>query len=67
MKKSINLIVNILLIVGGINLGLIGAAHFDLIGKILGHKVAIIRVLYVLIGLSALAKIALLTAFTQKK
>lgn len=63
--KLLNLIVNILLIIGGINLGLIGLAHFDIVGKILAHNMAAVRVLYVLIGIAAVAKIVLLAGYSK--
>ncbi len=63
--KLVNLIANILLIIGGINLGLIGLAHFDVIGKILAHNMGAIRVLYVLIGIAAIVKIVMLTAYNK--
>lgn len=65
--KLLNLIANILLIIGGINLGLIGIAQFDLIGMIFQYSIVAIRVLYTLIGLAAIAKILLLTVFVKHK
>ncbi|MBS0630209.1 MAG: DUF378 domain-containing protein [Verrucomicrobia bacterium] len=63
--KLLNLIANILLIIGGINLGLIGIAHMDIVGKILSHNIGIIRVLYALIGIAAVVKVVLLTAYNK--
>lgn len=63
--KNLNLIANILLIIGGINLGLIGLAHLDLIGKIFAHSMGAIRVLYILIGIAAVVKIVLLAGFAK--
>ena len=44
----------ILIIVGGLNWLLVGAFNFDLVAKIFGSMSAIARVVYVLVGLSAL-------------
>lgn len=44
----------ILLIIGGLNLGLVNAFNFDLVGKILGSFPMIVKVLYILVGLAAL-------------
>lgn len=44
----------ILSTIGGIQLGLQGAFNYDLVGSILGANSVITRVLYVLIGISAL-------------
>ncbi len=51
--KALHLIAFILVVIGGINLGLIGAANFDLVAKILGTG-TVTKVVDVLIGLSAL-------------
>jgi uncharacterized protein len=51
--KAIDVVTAILLIVGGLNWGLFGAFHFDLVARLLGDFSAISRVVYVLVGLSA--------------
>lgn len=60
MKHShtLGLIAIILLVVGGINWGLIGLFRFDLIGMIFGEMTAISRLIYVLVGLAAVYRIA---------
>jgi uncharacterized protein len=64
--KPLNLITLILVIVGGLNWGLVGAAQFDLVAAIFGAGSAFARVVYVLVGLSALYQIIpLLKAFQQ--
>ena len=51
----------LLLIVGGVNWGLIGIFQFDLVAWIFGGQVAIIsRVIYTLVAISALWCISLL-------
>ncbi len=47
----------ILTIIGGINWGLVGAFNFDLVAFLFGPMSALSRVLYVLIGISALAMV----------
>jgi uncharacterized membrane protein YuzA (DUF378 family) len=61
MKHShtLGLIAIILLVVGGINWGLIGLFRFDLIGMIFGEMTAISRLIYVLVGLAAVYRIAI--------
>ncbi len=44
----------ILVVVGGLNWGLVGAFNWNLVDAILGSVPAIARVVYVLVGLSAL-------------
>ncbi|MDP3880625.1 MAG: DUF378 domain-containing protein [bacterium] len=44
----------VLMAIGGINLGLIGAFNFDLIWRISGYSEVVARTLYVLIGIATL-------------
>ncbi|MFN3931406.1 MAG: DUF378 domain-containing protein [Brevundimonas sp.] len=63
--KALNLITLVLLIVGGLNWGLVGAFEFDLVAAIFGDGSALSRVVYVLVGLSALWQIMpLMKAFS---
>jgi uncharacterized membrane protein YuzA (DUF378 family) len=55
--KSINLITLILVIVGGLNWGLVGFADFDLVAAIFGADTGASRLIYALVGLSALYQI----------
>lgn len=55
--KALNLITLVLLIVGGLNWGLVGAFEFDLVASIFGEGSALSRLVYVLVGLSALWQI----------
>lgn len=56
--KAINILTLVLLIVGGINWGLVGVAQFDLVAAIFGGQDALLaRVVYTLVGLSALWQI----------
>lgn len=55
MKMSgMDWIVWILLFVGGLNWGLIGAFDFNLVDSIFGDGSAIGRIVYVLVGLAAI-------------
>ena len=55
-----------LLIVGGINWGLVGLFNFDLVAEIFGPGSAVSRVVYVLVGLSALYTIFTATKMGSK-
>lgn len=56
--KALNMITLVLLIVGGINWGLVGAFQFDLVAALFGGQDApLARIVYVLVGLSALYQI----------
>jgi len=54
----------ILLIIGGLNWGLVGAFGFDLVATLFGEMSAISRIVYVLVGLSAIVTAARLRSFT---
>ena len=55
--RVINLLTLTLIIVGGLNWGLVGAFDFDLVAAIFGPMSALSRLVYVLVGLSALYQI----------
>ena len=55
--RSINLITLVLLIVGGLNWGLVGLFEFDLVAALFGEMSTLARIVYVLVGLSALWQI----------
>jgi uncharacterized membrane protein YuzA (DUF378 family) len=55
--RIINTITLILLIVGGLNWGLVGLFGFDLVAAIFGEMSALSRIVYTLVGLSALWQI----------
>ena len=60
--RSLNLLTLVLLIVGGLNWGLVGAFHFDLVATLFGGQDALLsRVVYVVVGLSALWQVVALT------
>ena len=52
--KALNLITLLLAIVGGINWGLVGLAEFDLVAAIFGDGSSLSRLVYVVVGASAL-------------
>jgi uncharacterized membrane protein YuzA (DUF378 family) len=47
----------VLLIVGGLNWGLVGLMNYDLVAALFGTQSALSRVVYTLVGLSALYSI----------
>ena len=51
--RAINVLTLVLLIVGGLNWGLVGLADFDLVAAIFGDMSPLARIVYVLVGLSA--------------
>jgi len=55
--RALNLVTLTLLIIGGINWGLVGATGFDLVAAIFGEMSPLSRIVYSLVGLSALWQI----------
>jgi uncharacterized membrane protein YuzA (DUF378 family) len=55
--KTLNFVATLLLVVGGLNWGLVGAAGFDLVAAIFGmefgEKSVLSSLVYVLVGLAA--------------
>lgn len=55
-----NIVTLVLLIVGGLNWGLVGLFGFDLVAAIFGQMSLLSRIVYLLVGLSALWQLVLL-------
>ncbi len=60
--KQLKIVTLILLIVGGLNWGLVGLANFDLVATLFGEGSALARIVYALVGVSALAQVGSLFA-----
>ena len=56
----------ILIIIGGLNWGLVGFFEFDLVGAIFGNMSVISRVVYALVGLAAIYTIFLLPKMNKQ-
>ena len=52
--KTIDVIVSVLLVIGGLNWGLVGIFNFNLVAAIFGAMSIISRIIYILVGVSAL-------------
>ena len=52
--KALDAIVTVLLIVGGLNWGLVGLFDFDLVAAIFGEASVLSRVVYTVVGVCAL-------------
>jgi len=68
MKKlsALDWIALILIIIGGLNWGLVGAFKFDLVAAIFGTLTAVARIVYILVGLSAIYTLLLLGKLGKK-
>jgi len=52
--RIVNTVTLVLLIVGGLNWGLVGLLGFDLVAALFGEMSALSRIVYTLVGASAL-------------
>lgn len=52
--RALNTVTLVLLIVGGLNWGLVGLFDFDLVAALFGERSMLSRIVYILVGLSAL-------------
>ena len=57
--KTLNWIAVILVIIGAVNWGLIGLLNLDLVALILGSIPVLLKLVYILVGLSGLYLISL--------
>ncbi len=55
--KMLNILTLVLVIVGGLNWGLVGLFSFDLVAALFGEGSVLSRLVYVLVGLSAVWQI----------
>ena len=64
--KTFDIIVSVLLIVGGLNWGLIGVFDFNLVGAIFGELTLLSRLIYILVGLAALYDVLMVKAISTR-
>ena len=55
--KSLDVVVAVLLVVGGLNWGLVGLLHFNLVATLLGDATMLSRLVYMVVGLCALYQV----------
>ena len=55
--RTLDVIVAVLLVVGGLNWGLVGLFDFDLVATLFGSIPVVQKTVYVLVGLSAIYQI----------
>ncbi|HOD66314.1 MAG TPA: DUF378 domain-containing protein [candidate division Zixibacteria bacterium] len=55
--KSFDVIAVALMVVGGLNWGLVGLLHFDLVATLLGDATLLSRLVYMVVGLGALYQV----------
>ena len=64
--KTLDMVSLVLVIVGGLNWALVGVLNFDLVATIFGDMSLISRVVYTLVGLSAIYLLTQIGNFAKK-
>lgn len=64
--KTVDVVAAVLLVVGGLNWGLVGAVKFDLVAAIFGSGTAFANTVYVLVGLAALYQVITLRGIQRR-
>jgi len=54
MKSVLDIIAMILVLIGGLNWGLVGAFNFNLVDAIFGFSAIVVQIVYILVGISAI-------------
>jgi len=52
--KTLDVVAAVLLVIGGLNWGLVGAAQFDLVATLFGSMSAMSKVVYAMVGFAAI-------------
>ncbi len=52
--KNLDVVAAVLLVVGGLNWGLVGVLNFDLVAAIFGNMSTLSRIVYALVGVAAI-------------
>ena len=64
--KALGILTAALIVIGGLNWGLVGLVKFDLVKAVLGDMTMLSRVVYTLVGLSAIYWLFNLKALTNR-
>lgn len=64
--KTLDILSLVLVIVGGLNWGLVGILNFDLVAAIFGDMSALSRIVYSLVGISAIYLLTQFMSFSRK-
>lgn len=64
--KELDWVANLLVTVGALNWGLVGAFKLDLVQTIMGTSPAIVQLVYVVVGLAGLYQVYKMTAKSKK-
>ena len=67
MLKFLKTVSYLLVIIGAINWGLVGVFHFNLVAHLFGEMTKLTRLIYALVGLSAIVSLLLEATCAMKK
>ncbi len=54
MNRFLDKFFMLILVIGGINWGLVGIANLDLVNKFLGFSLTLTKIVYILVGISGI-------------
>ena len=63
--KTLNIVTAAIIIIGGLNWGLVGIFGINLVGSLFGDYSALSRIIYILVGLSALYQVVMFRAVSS--
>jgi uncharacterized protein len=64
--KTLDVLMTALLIIGGLNWGLVGWLNFDLVAAILGNMTFLSRIIYAVVGVSAVYLAVMMTSIQRR-
>ncbi len=64
--RTMDIVAAVLLVVGGLNWGLVGVANFNLVAALLGAGSILAKAVYALVGVSAIYQALSLKAIQQR-
>lgn len=64
--RTFDIVAAVLLVVGGLNWGLVGFFNFDLVGALFGAGSPLARIVYGLVGIAALYQIVTIRAIQRR-
>lgn len=63
--RTVDIVAAVLLVIGGLNWGLVGVANFNLVAALVGTTI-IANIVYILVGLAALYQIVSVKAIQRR-
>ena len=64
--RTIDIVAAVLLVVGGLNLGVVGVVNFDLVAGLFGSEAMLSRLVYTLVGAAAVYQALSLRAIQKR-